>query len=72
MNTSIDWSAAEMCHLKRPKCQKYTNITLHVLTEDHWNLALCSPQTIYLQVLCLHCCLRKGLIWLVGWNSFSM
>jgi len=72
MNTSIDWGAVGMCHLKRPKYQTYTNTTLLVLTEDHWSLALCSPQTIYLQVLWLHCCLRKGLMWLVGCTSFSV
>lgn len=32
-----------MCHLKRPKCQTYKNITLHVLTEDHRSLAVCFP-----------------------------
>jgi len=40
MNTSIYWSVVGICHLKRPKFQTYTNITLLVLTEDHWSLAL--------------------------------
>jgi hypothetical protein len=42
MNTCIDWGAAGVCHLKRPKCQTHTNITVLVLT-DHWSLALCFP-----------------------------
>lgn len=29
-----------MCHLKRLKCQTYTNVRLLLLTEDHWSLAL--------------------------------